>query len=225
MNPKFETKTCCTCKKAKALEAFALNRAKSDGRQIRCRSCTSAWYQANRERVIARVAEYKANHPEIVAERQRDYKRRNPEKVKQQARAAYLARADYYRGKTRAVRDANPHAHRLAANEWAEKNPERVRAIKSRYKHKRRALEAASSFKVTARDLERAYDLAEARCSYCRKPFEGFASAHWDHVVPVSRGGSFGIGNLVPACVSCNSSKQNKTVTEWRAWQRRRAAA
>jgi 5-methylcytosine-specific restriction endonuclease McrA len=225
MNETTQLKTCCTCKEAKPLDSFALYRARPDGRQIRCRTCTSLWYKDNRDRVLARVAEYKANNPQVVAERQRDYRRRNPEKVKQQARAAYLARADYYRAKTRAARDADPTAHRERNNEWALANPDRVRAIKSRYKHKRRALQDASPYRVTGRDLKRAYQLAEGTCTYCGRKFESIRSATWDHVVPVSRGGSFGIGNLVPACQSCNSSKQDKTITEWRAWQRGRLAA
>lgn len=217
-------KDCCTCRQSKPLEMFSRHSSQPDGRQRRCKACVRAWYVKNRAAVISRVAEYKAANPERVRESQKKYRTGNPEKVKAQARAAYLARAEYYRTKTRAVRDADPQAHRAAANAWAINNPERVRAIKSRYKHKRRALEAASSFSITARDLERAYKQAGERCSYCRRPFVTFASAHWDHVVPVSRGGSFGVGNLVPACVACNSSKQNKTVTEWRAWQRRRDA-
>ena len=220
-----ESKVCGTCQARKPLEMFSRHKGQSDGRQRRCKSCVKAWYAENREAVIARVSDYKAANTDRVLEAKKKYRAENPDKVKAQSRAAYLARADYYRAQTRAARYANPEAHRVSSNEWAEKNPERVRAIKSRYKHKRRALEDASPFKVTARDLARTYERMGRKCTYCHKTFDTFRSAHWDHVVPVSRGGSFGIGNLVPVCVSCNSSKQDKTVTEWRAWQRERAAS
>jgi 5-methylcytosine-specific restriction endonuclease McrA len=36
-----------------------------------------------------------------------------------------------------------------------------------------------------------------------------------DHVVPLSRGGTSDLSNLVPCCFSCNSSKGNKTANEW----------
>ena len=36
-----------------------------------------------------------------------------------------------------------------------------------------------------------------------------------DHVVPVSRGGSHDLSNLVTACFTCNRSKRDKTVEEW----------
>lgn len=37
-----------------------------------------------------------------------------------------------------------------------------------------------------------------------------------DHVVPVSRGGWHAIGNILPACRSCNAKKQRRTIAEWR---------
>lgn len=41
-------------------------------------------------------------------------------------------------------------------------------------------------------------------------------SYHIDHVVPISRGGANSIGNIVAACGSCNSSKNDRLLTEWR---------
>ena len=46
-----------------------------------------------------------------------------------------------------------------------------------------------------------------------------------DHVIPRSRGGSDNAENLVLSCNGCNSSKGARTPEEWRAWQKRRAAA
>lgn len=37
-----------------------------------------------------------------------------------------------------------------------------------------------------------------------------------DHVVPTSKGGTDDAGNIVPACKPCNSSKQARTIEEWR---------
>lgn len=36
-----------------------------------------------------------------------------------------------------------------------------------------------------------------------------------DHVVPLSRGGSNDIANLVPACEGCNRKKGAQTPLEW----------
>ncbi|HVA89849.1 MAG TPA: HNH endonuclease, partial [Chloroflexota bacterium] len=37
----------------------------------------------------------------------------------------------------------------------------------------------------------------------------------WDHIDPVTLGGKTIPSNIVPACVSCNSSKGNRNLDEW----------
>jgi hypothetical protein len=49
-------------------------------------------------------------------------------------------------------------------------------------------------------------------CRYCG---ERGGRLECDHVIPVSRGGSDNISNLVTACFKCNRSKRAKTVEEW----------
>ena len=54
-------------------------------------------------------------------------------------------------------------------------------------------------------------ELFDNSCAYC-------GSKHnltMDHVVPVARGGLTEYYNIVPACKSCNSSKNVKDVIEW----------
>ena len=46
----------------------------------------------------------------------------------------------------------------------------------------------------------------DRRCVYCGGPPESR-----DHVIPLSRGGSNNIGNLVPACHRCNNMKGDMT--------------
>jgi len=64
-------------------------------------------------------------------------------------------------------------------------------------------------FLVTAKDLKRLY---AQPCIYCGSRI----SVEIDHVLPISRGGRHSIGNLAPACMKCNRSKNAKTVMEWR---------
>jgi 5-methylcytosine-specific restriction endonuclease McrA len=49
-------------------------------------------------------------------------------------------------------------------------------------------------------------------CAYC-----GAAGVplQRDCVLPLSRGGRYTVGNIVPACRSCNASKSNAEVTGW----------
>jgi 5-methylcytosine-specific restriction endonuclease McrA len=50
----------------------------------------------------------------------------------------------------------------------------------------------------------------EGACAYCPS-----LATTWDHVLPVARGGRTVAGNIVPACHSCNSSKNDSDVFEW----------
>ena len=45
------------------------------------------------------------------------------------------------------------------------------------------------------------------RCAYCKNKFNKNNRATIDHVVPISKGGSNHLGNLVAACAGCNRKK------------------
>jgi 5-methylcytosine-specific restriction endonuclease McrA len=49
-------------------------------------------------------------------------------------------------------------------------------------------------------------------CAYCGA---GDRPLQRDCVQPISRGGRYTLGNVVPACGSCNASKSNDEVTSW----------
>ncbi len=52
------------------------------------------------------------------------------------------------------------------------------------------------------------------RCAYCGKNLTA-KTVTKDHVIPISRGGTDVIGNIVPACLSCNAAKQARTGEEF----------
>lgn len=48
------------------------------------------------------------------------------------------------------------------------------------------------------------------RCAYCGAP-----ATTWDHIIPISKGGMSVPGNLLPACIGCNSSKKDASLNAW----------
>lgn len=52
-------------------------------------------------------------------------------------------------------------------------------------------------------------------CAYCGDVAEDGCVLTLDHVLARDLGGSNDSTNLVTSCLSCNSSKQNKTMREW----------
>lgn len=108
------------------------------------------------------------------------------------------------------ARYLNEREQRLqSVSRYQRENPH----VPKRAKRKRKALIAgAGVFVVSSRDWLRLVRRYDGRCFYCKA--DGRMSM--DHVIPISRGGRHSIGNLVPACVTCNSSKRNRTITEWK---------
>lgn len=52
-------------------------------------------------------------------------------------------------------------------------------------------------------------------CAYCGATAEAGATLTLDHLTACELGGSNAPENLITACLSCNSSKQHRTIREW----------
>lgn len=131
----------------------------------------------------------------------------------------------------------NPEWRREKERKYKEKNPEKAFAKAKRH-HDKEKLEGKTKYcnqnKLKARDRrrKRVVRLLNAqgshdselfkqkleyhgyRCYYCGKELT-IDTATEDHRIPLSRGGTDWISNIVPACGSCNSSKGPKTETEY----------
>lgn len=94
-----------------------------------------------------------------------------------------------------------------------------------RCKHKavqmrRRGRESLSGGTYTWTEVMRLFLLFDRRCAYCEQPVIGQPDP--DHVVPLSRGGSNSITNILPSCRTCNSDKRDLLLTEWSVDRARR---
>ncbi len=69
------------------------------------------------------------------------------------------------------------------------------------------------SMGVSRRDWLKLVHNSRGFCSYCGERSNKF---HMEHVIPLVRGGRHAIGNVVPVCPSCNLSKHDKLLVEWR---------
>ena len=85
------------------------------------------------------------------------------------------------------------------------RNPDKV---KQRIELRRARVKSASIYKITVKDIKR---IMSKPCTYCGKHSE-----HLDHVIPLSKGGLHGVGNLTASCAYCNRQKGNKFITEWK---------
>jgi hypothetical protein len=151
----------------------------------------------------------------------REYVARNREKF-----LDYLH--EYYatHGKEREEYRARSAAHRAETNAriYRENKEERSRLIKIwRSENKDKILHYAkkhNAFKrgseicdFTNKQWSEMIASCDGRCVYCGKESDRLEQ---DHILPVSRGGNHTKDNIVPCCKSCNSSKKNKKLDEWK---------
>lgn len=129
--------------------------------------------------------------------RWRDRERYLNERVKRMA----SAKDYYYRTQPRRLETAKA---------WREANRDKRVA----QHNNRRARKFGNPGYVGVKGLEwrRALNRAAGECSYCGRQ----GKLVMDHVVPLARGGRHAPGNVAPACVTCNSSKSDLFVSEWR---------
>ena len=123
--------------------------------------------------------------------------RRWRERDRERDRAA--KRADYAR-RSDTVRAANAL--------YARAHPEVART--KRHRRRARLISAGGSFTTAEwRALVARYD---GRCAYCG----AVGPLQVEHRVPLCRGGTNSIENIVPACLSCNMRKHRLTEEEFR---------
>lgn len=98
----------------------------------------------------------------------------------------------------------NNHRNEYARNAY-HTNP-KVRAERTQHAHSRKR--HIDPVPVVGQEV--ILEDFEGKCAYCGAPAES-----WDHVIPISKGGETEPWNIVPACIACNSSKNDSDLMEW----------
>ena len=98
------------------------------------------------------------------------------------------------------------------ATAYFQKNPHVAQATK------RNRRSAFAKGRVSPTDWQKLCRRYGGRCAYCGIK----ARLTMDHVIPLVRGGTNLIGNILPACNSCNCRKQGRFIMEWRLGKSRR---
>jgi 5-methylcytosine-specific restriction endonuclease McrA len=195
-----ESKPCSKCKQIKELSQFHKYSRSKDGHKPYCKACaikaTDKWRKENPEIFKAGQANWTANNRERVAEIKRNWITRN------RIQHGINARAWQQRNKEKVA---------ATAGAWKKAN----KPLVNMYAHKRRALLIENGiYEIRSKELFRLY---AAPCFYCGSTQDIEA----DHVVPVKKKGHHNIGNLLPACRSCNASKGERTIMEWKVWKQK----
>lgn len=195
------------------------NRSKVNGQCLSCKKIASKkyrekhpenylnWYEANRARVQAGNRRWREANRERFDAAKKKYAIEHAAKLAAARRENIKANPKKYRNPIQAWRAANPDRVKAQSANWRKNNPERYRTLQM----KRRARKAGAPGVHTVKEwleLLRAFD---GKCAYC-----GTKDATTrDHILPLIKSGSNDIGNIAPACLSCNSSKKDSFALAW----------
>ena len=80
---------------------------------------------------------------------------------------------------------------------------------------RRRALIANLPNDFTKEDWKNVLNLFNYECAYCGSTED----ITQDHIIPVKKGGGYTVNNIIPACRTCNCSKQDTDMEEWFRYQ------
>ena len=172
-------KPCTVCGTVKPLDEYHRNKRKKDGRDPNCKACAKAYYQANRARVRAYKAAYRAENREAISERMAEYRARPEVKARKaeynaENRERDLAQSAKYRA-------SNPHVA------WE-------------YNYRRRAIGYGFEPVIESFTKDELIERHGDRCFHC-----GGEWSETDHYpTPVSRGGHHTLETVVPSCKPCN---------------------
>ncbi len=157
---------------------------------------------------------YRLAHVEEIKVQAEAWRRTHPK----YAKVYHLAHSEEIKTRRKAYRAAHPGISRMTAAAWYLSHKEYVKERHRIYRflhpehpeiacarrQRRRALKRSLPDTLIASEWHAVCAAYCFRCAYCGKK----QKLTMDHIVPLSKGGGTTAFNIVPACLSCNSSKQ-----------------
>jgi len=226
-----ETKICSKCKKEfpKTREFFYGDKRSKDGLISCCKSCqlkTNAnWAAANPEKAVETKKRWlEANPDKMQAARDR-WAIANAEHIKEVKKARRAAHPELFRQRQHEFRSNNPNYNKNYGRNWRATHLDRARKNKKNYwtnhpervrvsNRERYARKKGAEGKHTEADVLQQLELQNYQCCWCCRDVHNRYTV--DHLIALDRGGSNGPENIVIACQTCNSSKNNRHVfLEW----------
>lgn len=174
--------------------------------QSRCKPCISSYHKSNRAKNVEKARERDRRNRAKNAKRRSEYNRQwrlsNREKARKLWRTWSLKNHEKVREKDRRYRLDNPD--------------------KIRERNRRRCARKANLPATFTAEHERlALDYFNGCCAVCGRQLKDLFcthTVHWDHWVPMSKGGATTPDNMVPLCGGlggCNNRKHDSDPVEW----------
>lgn len=162
---------------------------------VKMKNYRDVYYANNPDKNKERWSKYYSKNKDKVDSKNKQYIRLNIEKIRQYTRRYYLENREVV----------------------LEKNKSHYRANVDKYMakvHKRRALKLSNGGSYTKEEWERCIDFFNGCCAYSGVKINK-ENTHIEHIIPLTKGGSNNIYNIVPSLNRVNLSKGNRDMEEW----------
>jgi len=241
--PRYEVpegmKRCSTCGELKPPSEFFQDKNKRDGYRYDCKSCKKKYDNANRETIKERHAiwhkQYYATNTEKLKRKRKNYYTANGEVMRERSRYYYNVnreeekkkKRDFYNNvkinptKMDKIRESN----RIASQKYKKKGIHKKRMESDALYRERFCLLARSRRSLRrARMYQNGYEKVDYReilerdgyiCHICGGTVDP-EQLHYDHVIPIARGGSHTKENIKVSHAVCNMRKSSKLLEEIR---------
>ena len=165
-------------------------------------TCTRNWRLAHKNEISEYNKKWAQEHKEERSEYRKGYYQKNRDSLLLKGRL-----------NTHMYHKAHPEEHRAYTREWKKANPELVK----QNIHKRRARKKGNGGSYTTIELHELWHKQNGFCFYCGELLYKTLNSvyHIEHKIPLSRGGSNSISNIVLSCEECNLRKGTKTSEEF----------
>lgn len=162
--------------------------------------CTRPVYNAGRQLC-------RSHYDEVMglAEVRAAWRRANAERIREQVARRYRGNVEANRAAYRARRASDPDRFNQRVRAWRAANPEAASEAVRQSRAKRRAREAAVRVgRVSYKSILVEHGMI---CHICGGLIESRADLHFDHVIPLAKGGPHVAENIRPAHALCNMRK------------------
>lgn len=222
-----KNRICAKCNNEYPLanEYFAKNKLSEGGFLKTCKKCVIKYNKKYYAENFERIAEYKKlNHKEdsrvrakkyyhankeICSERSKQYRTKNKEKLAMLRKKYYLDNREKLLQKQKAYRKKNKDRIKETLKNYY--HTEHGKNIILLIQHKRYAKKKGLPNTLEVSQWQEVLKYFNSACAYCGSD----KKIEQDHFVPISKGGEYAKENIVPACESCNCSKNNRDFFVW----------
>lgn len=167
----------------------------------------AVYIEEHTEEIKTYMADYYRAHSDLLKDRARVWREQNPE-IKRRNDAAWVERnLAYKKARDRRRWNSDPERNKRIHHAWYLQN----KPVAKEAWHRRRAMKIANGYERV--DLEALLAEHGMFCHICKTPIATRSDLHFDHVIPLSKGGPHYAANIRPAHAKCNLSKGSKILT------------